>query len=161
MGMTNERLYGHGDAIVVTGLDSRTLTKWQQRGTIGNVGEMQPSGRRHYSFADLVKLSIIREIVTVIGVQPATAAGMADLVLGEIENAPRQLIRNGQRTDERRVALFAFDEGAWGYDVLTIDELIEQLRNGAELRAQALIPLDDIIIRTGAKVAELQEAEAS
>jgi len=162
MGMNeSERSFSHGDAIFVTGLDSRTLTKWQQRGTIGDVGEMQPSGRRHYSFADLIKLSIIREIVTVIGVQPAIAAGMAGLVLDEIADAPRQLMRDGNRTDQRRVALFAFNDGVWGYDVLTIDNFVKELRAGEEIRAQALIPLDDIIIRAGAKVVELQEAEAS
>lgn len=81
MGLTDldERVCTHGEAVKSTGITSKNLNNWTQRGLTEHIGKLERSGRRMYSANDLVRLRVIGGLVEQCAMTPAFAAQVTDL----------------------------------------------------------------------------------
>ena len=71
-----EPQFTHGEAVAITGVPSKTLNNWTQRGIV-HVGTLHRTGRRLYSLLDLIELTIIGELADMVAMPVANAAAIA------------------------------------------------------------------------------------
>ncbi len=144
----NEPTFTHGEAVKVTGVSSRNLNNWIQRGVI-DFGMMHRTGRRLFSWAELVLLKVIGDLTECISMPPAEAVLLAIYAKDRITEMTERdqvgnLIYKGLKSENRKYLVAWFDGNNHKADIVLLEDFFGK---HSIPHAVVVLPLDDIILR--------------
>lgn len=141
-----EPLLTHKEAVDITGVPSKTLNNWTQRGIV-ELGKMHRTGRRLYSMHDLIQLKIIYELVELVQMPISYAATTAkwarersfEMTSRDIEGV---LKYKGPKNSERHYLTVFFKDGSHR---IKMEKGTEWVTKHSIPFPVIILPLDDII----------------
>jgi hypothetical protein len=147
------------EAVEICGIPAKTLNNWTQR-TVVEVGEMHRTGRRLYSFLDLVQLATVAEASSLVPPAVASHAGVEarmDVLAGHTAEIMEKLSTGKAPTQpfhQKFLLLWKED----GEHRMKIEQGTSWCAK-AHSRAFAVVPLTAIRQRVFAKAVEVLERE--
>lgn len=150
----------HGEAVEVSGVPSKTLNNWIQRGLI-DIGEMHRTGRRLFSAMDLIELKVLGQLTMITGMTPANAVPLAQyarkraLEISERDDGG-ELKYKGLKNENRKYLVAWYDKEQYKAKIETLEHFFGE---HSIPHAVVVVPLDDIVMRVLNLCADVLERE--